>query len=168
MLFLSINLITKAMEVEINNRRIKYEDGKVYSYIKNRNSKVFKWYILKGYINNGYRRIKINKKIYKYSRVKYKLYNPEWDIEDRSMNNFIDHLDGNTFNDNIENLRSVTNQQNMWNQVNAKGYYWVKNRNKYKSTIGVNNKYIHLGYFDNETDAHNAYLDAKKIYHKIE
>ena len=97
----------------------------------------------------------------------YKIYNPAWDIEDISTNNFIDHLDGNTFNNNIDNLQKKTNQQNQWNQLNAKGYSWVKKDKKYRARICVNNKYIHLGYFDNETDAHNAYLEAKKIYHKI-
>jgi len=155
------------MEVEINNTRIKYEDGKVSSYIKWVRSKVFKWFHLKGYINHGYRVIGINNKRYKYSRIIYKLYNPEWDIEDTSMNNLIDHIDGNTLNDNIDNLQKKTHQQNMWNQVRAKGYSWNKKMNKYEAQIAVNNKQKHLGLFDNETDAHNAYLEAKKIHHKI-
>jgi len=156
------------MEVIINDKRIKYEDGKVYSYLKRYPSKVFKWYVLKGYNDQGYTKITINIKKYKYSRVIYKLYNPEWDIEDCSILNVIDHLDGNTLNDNIDNLQKKTQQQNMWNQVRAKGYSWNKNENKYTAQICVNNKRINLGYFDNETDARNAYLEAKKIHHKIE
>ena len=31
----------------------------------------------------------------------------------------------------------------------------------------VNGKKIHLGLFDTKEDAHNAYLNAKKIYHII-
>ena len=33
--------------------------------------------------------------------------------------------------------------------------------------ITLNNKTINLGLFDNENDARNAYLEAKKIYHVI-
>jgi len=155
------------MEVIINDTKIKYEDGKVYSYIKNKGAKVFKWHVLEGYINDRYRVVGINKKAYKYSRVMYKIYNPEWDIEDYSILNIIDHLDGNKLNNNIDNLQKKTQQQNCWNRVNAKGYTWHKRMKKYQAKICVNNKIIHLGYFDNETDAHNAYLEAKKIYHKI-
>jgi len=155
------------MEVIINNTKIKYEEGKVSSYIKRGRSKVFKWYVLEGCIGDGYRKIKINIKAYKYSRVMYKIYNPDWDIEDVSIFNIIDHLDGNTLNDNIENLQQKTQQQNMWNRVRAKGYSWNKQANKYQAQIRVNKKDIYLGLFDNETDAHNAYLEAKKIYHKI-
>jgi hypothetical protein len=83
------------------------------------------------------------------------------------MNNFIDHLDGNKLNNNIENLQKKTHQHNMWNQINAKGYSWSKQKNKYQAQICVNSKNKHLGYFDNEIDARNCYLDAKKIHHKI-
>ena len=118
------------MEVIINDTKIKYEDGKVYSYIKNKNSKVFKWFHLIGHTDKRYKKISINSKRYQYIRVIYKIYNPEWDIEDISTNNFIDHLDGNTFNNNIDNLQKKTNQQNQWNQLNAKGYSWVKKDKK--------------------------------------
>jgi len=166
-IFSPIILLQSDMEVEINNTRIKYEDGKVSSYIKKGNSKVFKWFHLEGGINNGYIVIGINKKNYLYSRVMYKIYNPEWDIEDTSMNNYIDHKDGNTLNNNIDNLQKKTHQQNCWNQVRAKGYCWNKSKNKYQAQICVNNEIKHLGHFDNETDARNAYLEAKKIHHKI-
>ena len=39
-------------------------------------------------------------------------------------------------------------------------------KNRYEAQIKVNNKSIHLGSFDKEEDARQAYLDAKKIYHK--
>ena len=76
----------------------------------------------------------------------------------------IDHIDGNKSNNKIDNLREVTNQQNQFN-TNAKGYRLQNNR--YTSQIKVSGKSIHLGSFDTEQEAHKAYLDAKKIYHKI-
>tara|TARA_R110002050_G_scaffold253653_1_gene391876 strand:+ start:764 stop:1240 length:477 start_codon:yes stop_codon:yes gene_type:complete len=153
------------MECILNDTRIKYEDGKLYSYVKRYPSKVFKWYHLKGSFDGRYIKLVIKYKKYYYHRAIYKLHNPEWDITDNSKNNVIDHLDGNKLNNNIENLQNKTHQQNDWNNLNVKGYSWCKKNNKYHAKITANYKSIHLGYFDNEIDAHNAYLEAKKIYH---
>jgi hypothetical protein len=79
----------------------------------------------------------------------------------------IDHRDGNPSNNRIENLRVTTRQGNDWNRTRAKGYYWNMARNKWLAQIRVNGKGISLGYFDTEEEAHQAYLDAKKIYHVI-
>jgi len=54
----------------------------------------------------------------------------------------------------------------MWNKK-SKGCYYDKNCNKWQSIIRVNKKKIFLGYFNTEKKAHNAYLEAKKILHKI-
>ena len=156
------------MECLINDRRVKYEDGEIYTYIKWGVSKVFKWYILNGTIMGKYRRVRINHKCYLYHRVIFKLHNHDWNIEDCSKNNQIDHKDRKTLNNNIENLRPATQQQNNFNKTCQKGYSWDKQKNKYKASISKNCKRKHLGYFDNEIDARNCYLEAKKIYHKIE
>lgn len=78
----------------------------------------------------------------------------------------IDHINGVRDDNRIENLREVTRQQNAFN-TKAKGYCWCKNKNKWKSEITHNYKKKHLGYFDKEEDASDAYLAAKKIYHVI-
>jgi len=157
------------MEVIINNRRVKYEDGEIYTYFKwGGTSKIYKWYLLKGAIHKetGYRIVKINYKNYQYHRVIYKLYNPDWNINDNSKKNLIDHIDRNRLNNNIENLRVVTQQQNQFN-TNCKGYCWDKGRNKWRVEITVNRKKEYVGYFINEEDAKNKYLELKKIYHVI-
>ena len=77
----------------------------------------------------------------------------------------IDHINGNTLDNRLINLRGVNQNMNQWNRKGAKGYYRV--RNKYRAVIKINNKKIHLGYFDTELEARQAYLDAKKIYHII-
>jgi hypothetical protein len=76
----------------------------------------------------------------------------------------IDHIDRNPLNNCIFNLRAVTNQQNQFNK-DAKGYCWNKNNSKWQSYIYLNHAPIHLGFFEKEEDARQAYLDAKKIYH---
>lgn len=82
--------------------------------------------------------------------------------------NCIDHIDGDKTNNKIENLRDITNQQNQWNKKTAKGYFWNKRNKKFMSCIRLNGKTIHLGYFDNEQDARNAYLEAKTKLHIIQ
>jgi hypothetical protein len=79
----------------------------------------------------------------------------------------IDHINGVRDDNRICNLRSVTNQQNHFNRKTAKGYHWVKSKNKWRAQITVNYKKIHLGLFEKEEDALATYLEAKEKYHKI-
>lgn len=81
---------------------------------------------------------------------------------------YVDHIDRNKLNNNLENLRLVTNSQNTINSdkiINAKGYSKLKNG--YRANITINGKTIYLGYFKSEEDAHNAYLAAKEKFHII-
>ena len=118
--------------------------------------------------NRGYLYCSINGKCYKKHRLVYYANNQDWNITDGSVaTNSIDHIDGNRKNNNIINLRIVTNQQNHFNRTTAKGYYWNKKNKKWLAQICVDNKHINLGYFDNEDDARTSYLEAKEIHHKI-
>ena len=108
----------------------------------------------------------INGKTCRLSRVVYKAHNPDWDITDTSDTNFIDHINNNSLDNRIENLRILTHQQNQFNSK-AKGYSWHKQRKKYVATIKLNYVDIHLGLFAEEEDARNAYLEAKEKYHNI-
>lgn len=79
----------------------------------------------------------------------------------------LDHIDGDKANNRISNLREVNNQQNQWNQTKAKGYTWRNKRKRFEATIRINDRLIYLGYFKEESEARNAYLEAKKKYHVI-
>ena len=159
------------MECEVNGRKIKYEEGKLYVWREKQGKhklKVPKWYEMKGTnTSTGYIHLGINKKKYLYHRVVYFIHNQNWNIYDSSMDNQIDHIDRNPLNNSIENLRVVTHPQNMWN-TDCKGYYLHKPSGKYMAYINVDCKRKHLGYFENEDDARNAYLNAKVIRHIIE
>lgn len=74
-----------------------------------------------------------------------------------------DHIDHNTLDNRMSNLRIVTCNQNQWNHKNPKGYYW--NKGKYTARIGFNGERIYLGRFCTTKEAHNAYLEAKEKYH---
>jgi len=78
----------------------------------------------------------------------------------------IDHINQIRHDNRIENLRSVTSQQNKFN-TKAKGYCFDKRRNKWMAQIMIDGNKIFLGNFDLESDAKQEYLNAKKIYHKI-
>jgi hypothetical protein len=87
-------------------------------------------------------------------------------------NHNIDHIDQDQSNNNIENLRIATHQQQQCNKKGMqnstsiyKGVGWAKQQNKWKASICVNNKRMHIGYFENEIDAAKAYDAAAKRYH---
>lgn len=78
----------------------------------------------------------------------------------------IDHINRIRSDNRICNLRLVNHQQNNFNR-NSNGYCYHKKYNVYQAQIGINNKSIFLGNYNNSEDAHNAYLEAKKKYHII-
>ena len=158
------------MERELDGRLLKYESDKIWVWREKRGNQKLKnpyWLEAKGCVNTtggGYRRVSISIKHYSYHRLVYFLHNNDWDIHDTSRDNYIDHIDRDKLNNNIENLRVVTNAQNLLN-TNAKGYTFRKARGKYQAVIQVDGKLKHLGMFVSEDDARNAYQNAKKKYH---
>jgi hypothetical protein len=151
----------------INNREVKYYPQTGIIKLRNYSYNDKRWTIRKGRYSRNYLRIWLKDREYMVHRVIYKMYNPEWDIEDISKENKIDHMNNNTKDNRIVNLRNVTSQENQFNRKNTKGYSWNKREKKWKAQIQVNRKDIHLGYFVKEEDARNAYLAAKEIHHKI-
>ena len=127
------------MECVINDTRVKFDNGEIYSFIKKGNSPYQRWFLLKGCLsyNSPYKSIRINKKNYSYHRVIYQLHNPDWDMDDEPHKNPIDHIDRDKLNNNINNLRLVSPQQNAFN-TNAKGYCYDKRNNSYNVRIGIN------------------------------
>jgi hypothetical protein len=155
--------------MEINGSLIKYEDGKIWKFKKYKNSKQDKWIILEGCSSihkiTGYKihLTRFNGKNFVTARLIYKLHNPDWNINDNSSINTIDHININSLDNRIENLRVATMLEQTLNRkitINAKGYYWVKSRQKWQAYISINNKSIFLGRFKKEEDARQAYLNA--------
>ncbi len=76
----------------------------------------------------------------------------------------LDHINTNTSDNRIENLRIATQSQNNGNRnipVNntsgCKGVSWSKKLGKWKVSIASNGVKIHLGYFENLDEASVAY-----------
>lgn len=81
----------------------------------------------------------------------------------------VDHIDNNPTNNRKNNLRICTQAENTRNRAIKEGYTskykgvcWAKNRNKWISYIGYENKSRHIGYFTNEIEAAKSY-DKKAI-----
>lgn len=113
--------------------------------------------------NHGYITTTVNNIPYRIHRLIY-IYH-FGNIPDNLV---IDHIDNNRLNNHIENLRLVTVQQNTFNNSKAKGYYFSKQRNKFRAYIMFNGEVKHLGYFENERDAREAYLKTKEKVHTFD
>jgi hypothetical protein len=90
-----------------------------------------------------------------------------WYVHYNQVPNVIDHIDRCKTNNKIDNLRNGNQSQNLWNMDVKQGYSLDKNTNTYYAQICVNNKRICLGHHKTPEDARQAYIEAKKLYHKI-
>lgn len=95
-----------------------------------------------------------------------------------------DHINRNSLDNRIENLRWVTQQENtfnrkIWGKSKLKGVSVYLHNQKLKqgkisssiritSCISINRKCIKLGYFKTEEEAHQAYKTAYKNYYGYE
>ena len=77
----------------------------------------------------------------------------------------IDHINGNKIDNRIENLRLVTQRENTQNgKVHRNGHLFGCTFNKpigkYIANIQINGKQIHIGLYNTEQQAHEAYRIA--------
>ena len=68
----------------------------------------------------------------------------------------IDHINGDTHDNRIENLRCISQSHNVLNRADTKGYTWAAHANKWRAYIQVDGKRYNLGYFASESDAQSA------------
>ncbi len=103
------------------------------------------------------RSIRIDYKLYRTYRLVWLLHYKKWPTKE------LDHKDGNSLNNKIDNLREATRSQNLGNSKRSlrnksgfKGVSWNKNAQKY--IVEVKHKYV--GLFNTAEEAHEAYKKA--------
>jgi len=89
--------------------------------------------------------------------------------------NQIVHINGNSSDNSIANLRDVSPRTNMQNERQARrrknggtmlGAHWSKTWKRWKSSINAGGRLLHVGWFDTEQQAHAAYIAAKRKLHE--
>lgn len=119
--------------------------------------------------SHGYRKIRLDDRYYTASHLAW------FHFYGMPPVGLIDHASGDKTDDRIENLRLATPSQNAQNigvrrssSTGLKGaarFNSPRNSKKFRSTITINKKRIHLGQFDTAEEAHEAYCKAAKELH---
>lgn len=109
--------------------------------------------------NSGYWAIQVKGKYYRAHRLVF-LYHYGF------LPKTIDHIDRNKLNNNIENLREVTDSENKYNSAkyknNTSGYKGVcysKQKKKWRAQINFKGKRLQLGLFPTPEMAYFAYCE---------
>ena len=140
-----------------------YKDGNLYWKISIGSAKVGKLAGCQG--KKGYWQIRLNSKTYKAHRLIFLYFN-------NYFPDFIDHIDGNRANNNIENLRPATHKENSYNRkivsknTPVKGVVWKKQRNRWEVSCWKDNKKYYGGYFVDKFDAIKMAIELRKTHHK--
>lgn len=113
-------------------------------------------------------------KTYSQVRVSNKLYFSQriiWTLVHNEIPNEIDHINGDSEDNKLVNLRNVTHKENQKNlKLSSKntsglcGVEWDKGKNKWRARITINKIKFHLGYFLSKQSALNARVDAENKY----
>jgi len=147
-----------------------YENGRLYWKARNEchfvSEKASKIWNAKfpgkevGYELKGYRRVRFLGRLWSVHAVIYALHHGPF-------TGIIDHIDGNTLNNNLANLRLTDRLGNSRNRsVNARIQSGLKGAypsgSKWFSTIRIDGKPHYLGLFDTAELAHAAYAKAAR------
>jgi hypothetical protein len=116
-------------------------------------------------IARGYRQIKYKGKRYLAHRIVFSFYYGY-------LPNQIDHIDGDTTNNNPSNLRPATPSENMINRKHQKnnksgfrGVDWMPRQMQWRAQIHKNGNKIYLGIRKQLSEAVKLRTDAEEVYH---
>lgn len=137
-----------------------YKNGDVESY-KGKKPKV-----LKVSLTRGYKSLKLCKNGQRQNFYIHRLIAIHF-IPNPNKFKYIDHIDRNPLNNNLTNLRWITNGLNVMNTNNngkyMKGVKFDKRRNIFEAKITLNYKTKYLGSYKSELEAHEAYIKEYNI-----
>lgn len=113
---------------------------------------------------DGYLCTSIGGKLYQIHRLAWLYAHGSW------PEGQIDHINGNRSDNRLSNLRDVCHVDNGRNQKlcstnksGINGVHWFASRGKWRATITVNGKSLHLGYFNTVAEASEARKAADEI-----
>jgi len=116
--------------------------------------------------DHGYMRVRLNKRSYRAHRLAWLYVYGEWPDGE------IDHINGDTLDNRIENLRVASHAENGRNRganknntSGFKGVYWNRLAGKWVAQTKVNRQQIYLGTYETPEDAHAAYCRAVDVLH---
>lgn len=113
----------------------------------------------------GYKRIKLGgKNISVHQIVAQTFLNYKRDGTHKTV---VDHINGIITDNRLENLRIISNRENLSRRGGTSKYAgvsWVKRNNKWRADIYLGDRYYYLGLYKTEEEAHIAYLDALYEY----
>ena len=150
---------------EFLKEHLEYRDGHLW-WVKSTANNVKVGQQFGCYDNKGYRIGKLKGKLYKEHRLIWLYHNSKWP-EDQ-----LDHINGIKDDNRIENLREATAQQNQFNKKSwgktstYKGVYWQKQHKKWRAHYYCKSKPYHVGYYETEAEAAEAYRKATEHLHK--
>lgn len=113
---------------------------------------------------DGYYRVTVNKTVQLVHRIIWALYYGEWPAKQ------LDHIDGDTTNNKISNLREVTGQQNQANSKSTKGssiykgVHWCNTSKRWVAKLMFNYKNVFTKHCNTEEEAAIAYNEAAKFW----
>jgi hypothetical protein len=130
------------------NSVLEFRNGLLYNKIT-RNSRAVKGE-LAGSISGRYRLITLLGKPYSVHRVAYYMVH-------KNCPDYLDHINNDSLDNRVDNLRPVTPSQNQWNHglnkantSGVKGLSWAKKPQKWFACIRYNGKNKNLGYFESK------------------
>lgn len=112
----------------------------------------------------GYVQLRFKDRLYYGHRVAFALMTGRWPL-------LVDHINGNRQDNRWGNLRESNKRHNQENRrVASKGNRTQRlgvapNHGRFMARLMVGGKGIYLGTFDTPDQAHQAYLQAKRIHH---
>ena len=116
--------------------------------------------------HRGYSKICIDKRRYYAHRL-------AWLYMHGETPKVVDHINGNTSDNRLTNLRNVDQAGNLQNmrqrkRRNISGFVGVTpKRKKWCAKLSLNNKPVNLGVFDTKEAAYAAYVEAKRRLHPM-
>lgn len=152
------------MNQDLLHELFEYRDGELYWKINKGRARI--GMLASNKRPDGYARVGIDGKRYFAHRLIFLMqhgYLPE----------FIDHIDGNPSNNQLDNLRAATHQQNLYNtklstrnNSGTKGIHWHKLSKKWRVILSIGGKKQHIGLFEDKELADLVSIEARDKYHK--